>query len=136
MLFTSVIENECQNCLHSWLLRKAGISKGVFATIGVIAIDRPEVVPFDEKQIALLTNFAAQAELPAGCPLVTRIGLRHPSPHQRRINAQRLPHSEPAGNPTDSNKPGTALVARFNQFESVKAGAIASSDPSMNSEGI
>jgi hypothetical protein len=23
---------------------------------------------------------------------------------------QRLPHSEPAGNPTDSNKPGTALA--------------------------
>src|ERR1700751_2606903 len=42
-------------------------------------------------------------------PQVTRIGLRHPSPHKRRINAQRLPHSEPAGNPTDSNKPGTAL---------------------------
>src|ERR1700720_1446284 len=45
-------------------------------------------------------------------PQVTRIGLRHPSPHKSRINAQRLPHSEPAGNPTDSNKPGTALVAR------------------------
>ncbi len=42
-------------------------------------------------------------------PQVTRIGLRHPSPHKRRINAQRLPHSEPAGNPTDSNKPGTAF---------------------------
>ena len=45
-------------------------------------------------------------------PQVTRIGLRHPSPHKswEGINAQRLPHSEPAGNPTDSNKPGTALV--------------------------
>ena len=42
-------------------------------------------------------------------PQVTRIGLRHPSPDKRRINARRLPHSEPAGNPTDSNKPGTAL---------------------------
>src|SRR6476469_5124192 len=45
--------------------------------------------------------------------MVTRIGLRHPSPHKRRINAQRLPHSEPAGNPTDSNKPGTALVPKI-----------------------
>ena len=44
-------------------------------------------------------------------PQVTRIGLRHPSPHKRRINTQRFPHSEPAGNPTNSNKPGTPLVS-------------------------
>src|SRR4029077_4581142 len=54
-------------------------------------------------------------------PQVTRIGLRHPSPHKRRINAQRLPHSEPAGNPTDSNKPGTALV-RFQAYSSTSNG--------------
>src|SRR5262249_3808330 len=31
-------------------------------------------------------------------------------PPKRRINAQRLTHSEPDGNPTDSNQPRTAIV--------------------------
>ena len=76
----------------------------------------PALQPFYRRRHADLETLRRLASRRTGLhscdnalPQVTRIGLRHPSPHKRRINAKRLPHSEPAGNPTDSNKPGTAL---------------------------
>src|ERR1700692_2958524 len=45
-------------------------------------------------------------------PQITRIGLRHRPPPQRRINARRIAHPNPFGKPADSNQAGTALVIR------------------------
>ena len=48
-------------------------------------------------------------------PQVTRIGLRHPSPHKRKINTQKNSLIFPSllGNPTNSNKPGNCFSLWF-----------------------
>src|SRR4029077_19881170 len=58
-------------------------------------------------------------------PQITRIGLRHRPPPQRRINARRFVHPYPFGNPADSNRAGTALVVHETAAVAGRAGGFA-----------
>src|SRR6201984_2692188 len=80
----------------------------------------PTLQPFDCRTHAhletigrLVSRRSHLYSLDHAFPQVRRIGLRHRPPPKRRINAQRLAHLSPVGNPADSKPAGTALVWRF-----------------------